>query len=139
MSVNVQELDEQHRAFIRVLNDLHDTMMGGEFREVLLARDHALAGIEQYVESHFRSEEEYMAAIGYPWLAAHRRLHEEFSARVHGYRAALAAGEQVLNSDLVKAMICWVRDHLVAEDSAYASFAAGLRAADTGVARAGSG
>jgi hemerythrin len=58
-------------------------------------------------------------------LAQHRRLHEAFTAQVRGYRTAIAAGEQVLNSDLVKTMIRWVRDHLATEDRNYAAFAAG--------------
>jgi len=66
-----------------------------------------------------------MARIGYPSLAEHRRLHEEFTARMRGYRTAIAAGELVLNSDLVKTMIRWVRDHLATEDRKYAVFAAG--------------
>ena len=125
LSVGVPALDEQHRAFIQVLNDLHDTLMGGEFHEVVRARDRTLEGIESYVRSHFAAEEQFMASIGYPLLAEHRRLHQEFTARIRGYRATIAAGEQVLNSDLVKTMIRWVRDHLATEDRKYAVFAAG--------------
>ena len=124
LSVNVPALDEQHRAFIQVLNDLHDTLMAGGFRDVLLARDRALEGIEVYVRTHFASEEAHMASIGFPLLAEHRRLHAEFAAQVHGYRTAIADGEQVLNSELIKTMIRWVNDHLAAEDSKYASYAA---------------
>lgn len=127
LSVNRQVLDEQHLAFIQALNDLHDTLMTGGFSEVLQARDRTLEKIESYVDTHFETEEEYMAGIGYPGLAEHRLLHEKFAAQVRGYRSAIAAGEQVLNSELVKTMIRWVRDHLAAEDSKYAAFAAGLR------------
>lgn len=125
LSVNVPELDEQHRAFIGVLNDLHDVLMEGQLQEVFAARGRALAGIERYIDTHFRAEEEYLAGIGYPLLDEHRRLHERFAAEVKGYRAALAAGDQLLNSELVKTMIRWVRDHLAGEDRKYARYAAG--------------
>jgi hemerythrin-like metal-binding protein len=124
-SVGVPELDEQHRAFVQVLDELHDVLMAGDFHEVLEARDRALDGIERYVWTHFSTEEQYMAGIGYPGLDQHRQLHEQFTAQVKGYRAAIASGEQVLNSKLVKAMIEWVRDHLVGEDRKYAAFRRG--------------
>lgn len=125
MSVHVEELDEQHRAFIAVLNNLHDVLMAGTFGQVLGARDEALAGLERYVSTHFAAEERYLESIGYPDLQGHRALHEAFARQVSGYRGEAGNGGQVLNSDLVKTMITWVRDHLVDEDSKYARFAAG--------------
>ena len=125
-SVGVRELDEQHREFIQVLNELHDVLMAGGFSEVLRARERALDGIDRYVRTHFPAEEEHMERIGYPWLDEHREQHAQFAAQARGYRAASASGEPVLNSELVKAMIDWVHSHLVAEDSKYAAFAAGL-------------
>jgi hemerythrin-like metal-binding protein len=125
MSVGLPELDEQHREFIAVLNDLHDTLMEGTFSEVVQARDRTLEGMERYVDAHFASEEAYMERIGYAGLAGHRALHEAFSRQVHGYREAIAKGEQVLNSELVRTMIRWLRDHLETEDRKYALVAAG--------------
>lgn len=129
MSVSVEELDEQHRALVDVLNHLHDVLMDGSFPQVLAAREEALAGLERYVSTHFAAEERYQERIGYPELHAHRRLHEDFSRQVSGYRAAAADGTMILNSDLVKTMIRWVHDHLEEEDRKYARFAAGLQCA----------
>lgn len=125
LSVNVAELDQQHREFIDALNQLHDTLMRGKFSEVLRARDRAMEGIETYVGTHFSAEERYMESIGYPGLEEHRALHREFATEVQKYRMAIAAGELVLNSELVKSMIRWVREHLAVEDSKYAAFAVG--------------
>lgn len=126
LSVGVPALDEQHRAFIQVLNELHEILIAGEFRDVLLARERTLAGIDQYISTHFPAEEEYMAGFGYPFLAEHRRLHEQFAAQVRRYHTAIAGGELVLNSELVKTMINWAREHLATEDRKYANFVAGL-------------
>jgi hemerythrin len=125
MSVHVDELDEQHRALIAVLNHLHDVLMAGTFPQLFAAREEALTGLERYVATHFAAEERYQERIGYPDLPAHRKLHEDFARQVGGYRAASRNDAQVLNSDLVKTMIRWVHDHLVDEDSKYARFAAG--------------
>jgi hemerythrin len=124
MSVNVPELDEQHRSFVGVLNELHDTLMQGEFHDVLIATELTLERLEKYVGEHFRTEEEYLSRIGYPDINEHRRKHEEFAARVRALREAYASGEGVLNTDLVKTMVVWLSDHLVAEDNKYAVFAA---------------
>lgn len=130
LSVNVAELDQQHREFIDTLNLLHDTLMRGRFSEVLRARDRALDGIETYIGTHFSAEERYMESIGYPGLEEHRALHRGFVTEVQKIHMGIAAGELVLNSELVKSMIRWVREHLVVEDSKYAAFAAGRAQAD---------
>lgn len=128
MSVNVAELDDQHRVFLRVLNELHETLMNGAIHDVLLAPERTLGKLDQYLAEHFRSEEEYLAKIGYPDLEDHRRKHEEFAARVRGLREAHEKGDLLLNTELVKAMLEWLGDHLMAEDRKYAVFAAGARA-----------
>ena len=125
MSVNVAELDDQHRVFLRVLNELHETLMNGGIHDVLLAPEHTLGQLDQYVGEHFRSEEEYLSKIGYPDLEEHRRKHEEFAARIRSLREAHEKGEFLLNTELVKAMLEWLGDHLMAEDHKYAVFAAG--------------
>jgi len=132
MSVGVEELDEQHRALVAVLNNLHDALMDGTFSQVLAAREEALAGLERYVTTHFAAEERYQQRIGYPELAAHRKLHEDFTRQVSGYRGAARRGEQVLSSELVRTMLRWVHDHLMDEDSKYARYAAARAAAPEG-------
>lgn len=124
MSVGDERLDAQHREFIEVLNQLHSALMTAHFPGVLAARELALEGMERYVREHFADEEAFMGRIGYPDLAAHRALHEEFAVRVRRLRADVESGRTVLSSDLVRTMLEWIRDHLLSEDGKYAAWAA---------------
>jgi hemerythrin-like metal-binding protein len=122
LSVHVRKIDEEHKAFIDAVNNLHDALMEGSLRELRKARDIALDEMENYLQHHFESEEHFMDGIGYPDLPAHRKLHREFAGRIAGHRKDLKKGSLVLSSDLVKEMFEWFRTHIKVEDRKYADF-----------------
>ena len=122
MSVHVRKIDEEHKTFIKAVNDLHDALMEGTLPELRKARNVALDEMERYLQHHFESEEHFMDGIGYPDLPAHRNLHREFAARVAGHRKDIRKGSVVLSSDLVKEMLEWFRTHIQVEDRKYADF-----------------
>ena len=72
-----------------------------------------------YTLSHFAFEEELMEEAGYPFCAAHKRVHEVFGKRVMEYRLRFAAGEDI--ADELRAMLArWLFNHIRGDDQAYA-------------------
>jgi hemerythrin len=124
LSVGVDELDQQHRHFMQVLNYLHDRLLRAPGHELLEARRLTIEGLQEYVDEHFAAEERYMHHIGYPDLPRHRRLHEEFTARVRGFRSAMEGAGQLLSSELMKELLTWFHQHLTTEDRKYRQYAA---------------
>ena len=51
-----------------------------------------------YTMSHFAFEEELMEEAGYPFCAAHKRVHEIFGKRVSEYRLRFQAGEDITDT-----------------------------------------
>ncbi len=71
-----------------------------------------------YTLSHFAFEEELMEEAGYPFCAAHKRVHEVFTKRVSEYRMRFQAGEDVV--DELKSMLSrWLFNHIRNDDKAY--------------------
>ena len=74
--------------------------------------------LQAYVVLHFSHEEEYMEEIGYPYLAEHHAIHEEFKSRVAAQEEKLEkanyADEVVLEA--VNMMKTWLSDHVLNED-----------------------
>ncbi|KAG1461099.1 hypothetical protein G6F57_014208 [Rhizopus arrhizus] len=69
--------------------------------------------------SHFAFEEELMEEAGYPFCAAHKRVHEVFIKRVAEYRLRFQAGEDI--SDELRTMLSrWLFNHIRGDDQAYA-------------------
>ena len=68
-SVGVEELDNQHKALMNVLNELHAASMRGKASEVagpLIRR------IVSIATEHFASEERLMESAKFSGLASHR-------------------------------------------------------------------
>jgi len=116
LAVGVEPIDEQHRTFLRMANELHGALLGADFPAYLQARRRAVEGLEHYVATHFADEEAWMARVRYPGLAAHRRRHEEFTAMVRRFAASLGDGSPALGSEIMKSMILWFRQHIAEED-----------------------
>lgn len=119
-SVGVAALDAQHRQWIGMINELHETLLGGRARELDEVTTRMLVGMAAYARGHFEAEEEHMAAIGFAGREGHILLHREFSARVDRLCREAAAGELILNTEVMKTLMRWLQDHILQEDRKYA-------------------
>jgi hemerythrin len=116
-SVGIKALDSQHRAMMRILNELHAAAMRGKAREVassLLGQWVSLAN------GHFATEEELMESTRYPGLAGHRAKHQELSGQV----AEFASRHEQDDATVYTPLLYFVRDyqtkHMQTEDREYA-------------------
>jgi len=77
--VDDEELDDQHRDFVRCLNDLHALRLTGKDPDDVKA---AIREVELLLMRHFSHEEDYLVRWGYPYVlqhaAEHRTLMREF-------------------------------------------------------------
>ena len=60
-----------------------------------------------------------MEEAGYPFSAAHKRVHEVFTKRVSEYRLRFEAGEDIVD-DLRSMLSRWLFNHIRNDDKAYA-------------------
>ncbi len=60
-----------------------------------------------------------MEEAGYPFCAAHKRVHEIFGKRVLEYRMRFQAGEDVTD-ELRNMLSRWLFNHIRGDDQAYA-------------------
>ena len=115
LDTGIAEIDNQHRRIVDYINRLNE-----------LRHTHDRAGLSDvigemvdYTMSHFAFEEELMEEAGYPFCAAHKRVHEVFIKRVSEYRMRFQAGEDI--SDELRTMLSrWLFNHIRGDDQAYA-------------------
>lgn len=119
-SIHHREIDAQHRHWIDIFNSAHDRMMSTEEPSALLTigRD-ALVEMIDYTSYHFSFEEAYMEQIGFSGLAVHKRIHQDFSARLNRMRQQMDEGFQILNSEIIKVVENWLVDHILNEDKTF--------------------
>ncbi|MDR2872610.1 MAG: bacteriohemerythrin [Xanthomonadaceae bacterium] len=115
LETGIEAVDNQHRRIVEMINHLHvnhkslDRAAAGEVIDEMI----------DYTLSHFAFEEELMEESGYPFTAAHKRVHEIFTRRVAEYRLRFQAGEDV--TEELKSMLSrWLFNHIRGDDKAYA-------------------
>jgi hemerythrin len=123
LELGVPLIDEQHKRFFDLAASLNDSK-----DEIRVMK--TLVILSDYIRSHLRDEEALMAAMNYPHLEAHIRLHSQFRQMLSDLlgRARQMSLEQI--ADEVRSLVNgWFYQHIVTEDFAYAPYLVPGRAA----------
>ena len=110
-SVNVAEIDKQHKHFVEICNDLLDLVDSDSFSDQLALI--TIMKLGDYAFYHLDAEEELFAKTQYPEIESHKEIHDLFRKRSQEYinqvrdkkvdtreiirEAAAFAGEWLLN------------------------------------------
>lgn len=116
-SVGVEEIDEQHRRWIEIINELHDSIMD---RTVSVkTTDRILCAMIDYAHFHFAFEEDYLKKINYPDLKKHHYQHEFFTKNLVAKLQEERAGGLVMNTEVMRILMNWLQEHIQEEDMKY--------------------
>ncbi|HVO20612.1 MAG TPA: hemerythrin domain-containing protein [Anaeromyxobacter sp.] len=119
LSVNVDELDQQHREIITRLRLLGDAL-GADRRQ---SSTRGMAELVRCVAHHFRAEERFMRSRDYPRLGSHAQAHQVgLEALRSAERLLLASGPGERFRELVERSARWLDVHLRSEDLALGNF-----------------
>ncbi len=115
LNTGIDIIDAQHQRIVEMINRLHVTNRTME----RIAVAEVIDELVDYTLSHFAFEEELMEEAGYPFCAAHKRVHEVFTKRVAEYRMRFQAGEDIVD-ELRSLLSRWLFNHIRSDDKAYA-------------------
>ena len=115
LNTGIDIIDSQHQRIVEMINHLHVAEKSGSRAAITEVIDEMV----DYTLSHFAFEEELMEEAGYPFSAAHKRVHEVFTKRVSEYRLRFEAGEDIVD-DLRSMLSRWLFNHIRNDDKAYA-------------------
>ncbi len=117
-----ERIDSEHRIFLSLIRDLSVESDTGASKERI---ERTLHEIFKYADFHFTSEENIMADLAYPQLAAHKQEHKMLLAQlknfIQRYRADLQSPETVVDF-----LFQWFALHTTQEDKLIAKFIARL-------------
>ena len=87
-SVDVPEIDEQHKRLFALVNDLHHAMKTGKDKD--LAR--IIDAVVDYTDYHFKAEEELLRSCAYPEFDEHKEMHDSLTRRARHMKEAFESG-----------------------------------------------
>ena len=123
LSVGVPLIDTQHQTLFQKANDLMDACNRAEgYAEIAKL----FAYLESYVIEHFRDEEQYMAKIQYPGLAAQKAAHTAFIQQLAKVRTEYNASPTkniAILTNALQMVSDWLIRHVSGEDRKIGQFA----------------
>ena len=116
-SVGVDDLDNQHKDLMKVLNELHAASMRGEAQKVA---GPLIRQIVSIASEHFAAEEKLMESTEYPGLARHRAKHRELAGKIAEFVSRHEKGDATVYVQLLYFIRDWQTKHMETEDREYA-------------------
>ena len=121
LSVEVEEIDEDHRILVNLFNILNHSVTEGD------APDYLEAVLEELISCtvwHFRHEERLMLKYDYAGLAEHRAEHRELIKSAKELQQKfLKAGRIVVHED-IEFLEHWLTEHILVADMKLGSYLA---------------
>lgn len=118
-SVNVNQIDEEHKKLVELTNKLHDAMRSGQGKMVV---GEVLDELVEYTKTHFTHEEALMEKAGYPGLASHKLVHNRLVNQVNDLKTQNETGKLSLSMEVMKFLKEWLVDHIQGTDKNYSSY-----------------
>jgi hemerythrin len=114
LDTGIDVIDNQHKRIVGYINQLEDTREHHSMEEV----GEVLDELVDYTLSHFTFEESLMEEAGYPFIKAHKRVHELFIRRVSDYMQRFKMGEDI-TEELHNTLKAWLINHIRNDDNDY--------------------
>ncbi|OGQ56215.1 MAG: hypothetical protein A3J24_07905 [Deltaproteobacteria bacterium RIFCSPLOWO2_02_FULL_53_8] len=118
-SVGVHVFDTQHKTFVALINELHDSMRAGNARDALGG---ILKRLLEYARMHFADEERQMTLFSYPDLACHKAAHDKLLVQIIELKAKFDGGANAITIEVVNFLKDWLINHTLLADKKYTVF-----------------
>ena len=119
LSVNVAEIDRQHKELIAMINELNDAMKTGKGKDVA---GKIINNLIKYTATHFKLEEDLFTKFDYPDTESHKREHAAFVKKVSEFKEGFEKGKLSLTMDVMSFLSDWLKHHIMGTDKKYVQF-----------------
>lgn len=118
-SVNISEIDEQHKVLIKIINDLYEAFVNKEHASKI---DEIIGRMADYASMHFGTEESYFEKFGYKEASGHINEHEKFIEQVYNFRYDYKNNKTTLTYEVLTFLQKWLANHIQVSDKKYSAF-----------------
>ncbi len=114
LDTGIEVIDNQHKRIVQYINKMDDVRQTHNMAEVGTILDELV----DYTMSHFTFEESLMEEAGYPFVNAHKKVHQLFVRRVGEYVQRFKMGEDI-TEELHNTLKAWLINHIRNDDRDY--------------------
>ncbi|MHB1419106.1 MAG: bacteriohemerythrin [Bacillota bacterium] len=121
LSVDVDEIDQQHQEIFRRIDNLLEACNHGKGKAMV---GDIITFLGDYVSKHFGVEEKYMTKYKYPKYLKHKEQHDDFIKTFIGLKQKFEAEgpglSLVINTNHM--LVSWLQNHIRNTDKELGSF-----------------
>ena len=121
LSVDVEEIDDDHRKLVDLFNLLNHAAAEGESSEYIEA---ILEELLTCTAWHFSHEERLMVKYGYDGLDEHRKEHQSLIESARRMQKKFLEGGRQVSADEVEFLEHWLTGHILGPDMELGSYLA---------------
>jgi len=118
-SVNVAEIDRQHKRLAALINELNDAMRERKTKDVL---GQIISRLSLYTETHFSTEEKFFDQFNYPETETHVKEHKDFIKKINEFKQSFDENRLMLSIDVLDFLKEWLVKHIQGSDKKYSLF-----------------
>lgn len=118
-SVNIPEIDIQHKKLIDLINRLYNSYLNKEHDQKI---GEIIIEIKEYTHYHFTTEEELFAKKNYKHALEHRLLHKSFTEELEAMVDSYDGMKLVLTMKTMTLLQRWLTNHILKEDKKYMGY-----------------
>lgn len=117
--IGIQEVDEQHKELVNILNALHNAIVNHRAKE---ASRRILDQLAEYTRTHFMLEESLMRVTHYPGFDIHKKQHEDLIKQVVELQEKLTSGKATITFELLHFLKGWLTQHINESDRRFGAY-----------------
>ena len=114
LDTGIDVIDNQHRRIVDYINQLHHAIETGSREEV----GEVLEQMVEYTLSHFAFEEDLQEESNYPFVHAHKKVHNLFTKKMADFQQRFELGEDI-SRQLITLLRTWLVNHIKRDDADY--------------------
>ncbi len=119
LSVEVDEIDEDHRKLVNIFNILNHAVTEGE------SPDYLAAVLEELVNCtvwHFSHEERLMLKYSYQGMEQHKAIHRELVKSVKDLQQRILKADKPMVDEDIEYLERWLTEHILTDDMRLGSY-----------------
>jgi hemerythrin len=115
-SVQIEEIDNQHKVLVGILNDMYEAFMRKEHIEKM---NIFIEKLVEYAAFHFKVEERYFKQFSYSEMDKHMSEHSAFTDKIAQYKSTIEQGETIMTMSIMSFLRDWLTNHIMVSDKKY--------------------
>ena len=120
-STGIDDIDDQHKQLVFLTNELYQACLNGKNAVGPVFKD-AMSQMVEYVRFHFKTEQDLLKQMNYPYYKDHAVQHNELIKHIIEASNEFVQGKRFVANKFVITLKDWVFGHIAYYDKIYVSY-----------------